>query len=188
MDRPAADPGHDRVAGLLEAQPVLDRRAVIARPARARSDSRGSRAGGAGRRGARGSRSTRRSTGAGAARTVAGSTSTPNAASKACTARHLVGDRADAADARHDVDDLVRRPADDQPLEVARRLEDLQAGRLDGAVADAQVERALALDARQVADVDRQVGAAGRDDRVMHRTAPRRPRRRSGRAARPRRR
>ena len=48
---------------------------------------------------------------------------------------HLVGDRADAADAGDDVDDLVGRPADDQALEVARRLEDLEVRLLDDAVA-----------------------------------------------------
>ena len=36
----------------------------------------------------------------------------------------LVGDGADPADPGDDVDDLVGRPADDQPLEEARRLED----------------------------------------------------------------
>ena len=40
---------------------------------------------------------------------------------------HLVRDRADAADPGDDVDDLVRRPAHDQRLEVAGRLEDLRA-------------------------------------------------------------
>ena len=39
---------------------------------------------------------------------------------------------------------------DDQPLEVARRLEDLEVRLLDDAVPDAQAERALALDPGQV--------------------------------------
>ena len=38
--------------------------------------------------------------------------------------RELVGDGADPADPGDDIDDLVGRPADDQPLEEARRLED----------------------------------------------------------------
>ena len=49
---------------------------------------------------------------------------------------HLVGDRADPADAGDDVEDLVRRPADDQLLEVARRLEDREVRLDDLAVAD----------------------------------------------------
>ena len=51
---------------------------------------------------------------------------------------HLVGDRADPADAGDDVDDLVAGAAHDQPLEVARRLEDLQARLDDLPVADPQ--------------------------------------------------
>ena len=42
--------------------------------------------------------------------------------------RELVGDGADPADPGDDVDDLVGRPADDQPLEEARRLEDPEPG------------------------------------------------------------
>ena len=87
---------------------------------------------------------------------------------------HLVGDRADAADAGDDVDDLVGRPTDDQPLEVAGRLEDLEMGLLDHAVADAQAERALALDPRQPGDVDGQVATRlGERVGVMHRWSPR---------------
>ena len=70
---------------------------------------------------------------------------------------HLVGHRADAADPGDDVDDLVRRPADDERLEVAGRLEDREVGLLDHAVADAQMERALALDAGQVLDLEPEV-------------------------------
>ena len=68
---------------------------------------------------------------------------------------HLVGDRADPADPGHDVDDLVGRPADDEPLEVARRLEDLEVGLLDDPVPDPEPQRALALDPGQSRDVDR---------------------------------
>ena len=60
------------------------------------------------------------------ARGPAGSISTPKRPLEGVDGGHLVGDRADAADARDDVDDLVRRSADDEPLEVARRLEDLE--------------------------------------------------------------
>ena len=75
---------------------------------------------------------------------------------------HLVGDRADPADAGDDVDDLVRRPPDDEALEVARRLEDLEVGFLDHAVVDAQPERSLALDPGQSGDVDGEVAVLGR--------------------------
>ena len=91
--------------------------------------------------------------------------------------RELVRDRADAADPGDDVDDLVRRPADDDPLEVARRLEDPETGLDDLAVADAQPEAALAFDAGQLLDgVDVLVAAQGRDPLVtaVHRSPPRR--------------
>ena len=67
---------------------------------------------------------------------------------------HLVGDRADAADAGDDVEDLVRRPAADQPLEVARRLEDAEVRLDDLAVLDDEPERALALDAGEALDLE----------------------------------
>ena len=67
---------------------------------------------------------------------------------------HLVGDRADPADAGDDVQDLVTGAADDEPFEVPRRLEDPEA-RLDhGPVADPQAQRSLALDTRDVADLE----------------------------------
>jgi len=49
---------------------------------------------------------------------------------------HLIGDGADSADPGDDVDHLVGRPADDQGLEIARRLEDRQASFLHDTVAD----------------------------------------------------
>ena len=58
---------------------------------------------------------------------VAGSTCDAEQVLERVDRAHLVGDRADAADARDDVEDLVRRAADDERLEVARRLEDLRA-------------------------------------------------------------
>src|SRR4029079_12442508 len=70
-------------------------------------------------------------------------------------------------------------------LEVARRLEDLELCRFDRTATDAQVERPLAFDASEVADVARQVFAAWCDDGVMHRTAPSGWRGRSGREAHP---
>jgi hypothetical protein len=61
----------------------------------------------------------------------------------------LVGDRADAADARGEVGHLgVRAPAQER-LEEARRLVDAQAHVLHAPVAHAHVQRALALDARE---------------------------------------
>ena len=76
---------------------------------------------------------------------------------------HLVGDGADAADAGDDVQDLVGRPALDDALEVAGRLEDAQV-RLDHlAVADDEPQRALALDAGESRDLETLV----RDRRVV---------------------
>ncbi len=66
---------------------------------------------------------------------------------------HLVGHRADPADARDDVEHLVRRPSDDQLLEVARCLEDGQVRLDDATVLDDQPERALALDAGDPGDL-----------------------------------
>ena len=79
---------------------------------------------------------------------------------------HLVGDRADPADARDDVQHLVRRPTDDQLLEVAGGLEDGELRLDDLAVADDQAERAFALHAGQAGDgeplLDRGAGGAVR--------------------------
>ena len=66
---------------------------------------------------------------------------------------HLIGDRTDAADARHDVHDLVRS-VPTTALEVARRLEDLQMGLRHLPVTNRERQPALALDSRQLADVD----------------------------------
>jgi hypothetical protein len=90
--------------------------------------------------------------------------------------RHLVGDRTDAADARHDVDHLVGVAPDHQPLEVARRLEDLEVRFRDGAVPDGELEPSLALDAGQLADrVAGDIGrvAVGCLQAVMHPRPPR---------------
>ncbi len=92
--------------------------------------------------------------------------------------RHLVRDRADAADAGDDVDDLVAGAPDDQPLEVARRLEDLQPGLDDLAAADPEAQRAFALDPGDVADLELPLGAGRVHDQraaviaVHHRLLP----------------
>ena len=72
---------------------------------------------------------------------------TPQASSIARHGAHLVGDRADAADARGDVGRLGEAAAAQERLEEARRLEDVQLDVVDLAVADPDVQRALALDA-----------------------------------------
>ena len=69
-------------------------------------------------------------------------------------AAHLVGDRADPADAGDNVEHLhVPAPAQ-QGFEEPRRLENAQVHRLDGAIADAEIERALAFHPRDVIDLD----------------------------------
>ena len=68
---------------------------------------------------------------------------------------HLVGDRADAADPGGDVRGLVAGAAAQEGLEETRRLEDPKLGRAHLAVAHGDLERALALDPRQIVDLDR---------------------------------
>ena len=79
---------------------------------------------------------------------------------------HLVRDRADPADAGDDVDDLVGRSADDQLLEIPRRLEDPEVRLDDLAIADGQRQAALALDPGELADLVIDFG------RPMHRGVP----------------
>ncbi len=55
-------------------------------------------------------------------------------------------------------------PPDHECLEVSRRLEDLQVGFLDDAVADPHMERALALDAGQVLDLETEVTPVAHPD------------------------
>jgi hypothetical protein len=93
----------------------------------------------------------------------------PSPLSKACTALiwYAIGQMPQIRD---DVDDLVGRPANDKLLEVAWRLEDAQAGLDDLAVLDPQVERAFALDPRQVAGPVRALAVGhGRGGRGGHR-------------------
>ena len=70
---------------------------------------------------------------------------------------HLIGDRADPADASDDVEHLAEAAPAQQRLEEARRLEDAEAHRIDLAIANAQFERALPLHARDVVDPDRPI-------------------------------
>ena len=75
----------------------------------------------------------------------------------------LVGDRADAADARGDVGDLGVLPAPQERLEEARRLVDLQLARATAVVVDDDAQRALALDPGERADLQRsRVGSSVR--------------------------
>ena len=68
---------------------------------------------------------------------------------------HLIGDRADAADARHEVGRLGEGAAAQERLEEARRLEDRELRRFYLAVAHDDLERAFAFDAREIVDLDR---------------------------------
>ena len=69
---------------------------------------------------------------------------------------HLVGDRADPADARGDVGRLEERAAAQERLEEPRRLEDPRARRARPAPSrEAHGHRALALDACEVVGADR---------------------------------
>ena len=67
---------------------------------------------------------------------------------------HLIGDRADAADAGRDVGGIAVDPALQEGLEETRRLEDAEADVLDLVVLDADMQRALAFDAGQRIDLD----------------------------------
>src|SRR5581483_7137443 len=67
----------------------------------------------------------------------------------------LVGDRADAADARGDVGRLPEGAAAQERLEETGRLEDAELDVLHLAVGDADAHRALALDACEVVGADR---------------------------------
>ena len=73
--------------------------------------------------------------------------------------RQKVGDhvarRADAADARGDVGDLGERAAAHHALEQARRLHDVHLAGCDRAVLDREVNVAVALDTRDMVNVDR---------------------------------
>ena len=68
---------------------------------------------------------------------------------------HLIGDGADAADARGDVGRVAVDAALQEGLEEPRRLEDAEADVLDLVVLDPDVEGALALDAGKGVDLDR---------------------------------
>ncbi len=74
---------------------------------------------------------------------------------------HLIRDRTDAADARHDVRHLAEVASAQERLEEPRRLVDLELQPRDLAVVDADVQRALPLHARDDRDLDRAMGHAG---------------------------
>jgi hypothetical protein len=67
---------------------------------------------------------------------------------------HLVSDRANPADKRDDIERLAEAAPAQQCLEEAGRLEDAEAHRIDLAISNAQFERALALHAGDVVDLD----------------------------------
>jgi len=67
---------------------------------------------------------------------------------------HLVRDRADAADASHQVGQLVGAPAARERLEEARRLVDLEAQVDDLVAFEHEMQCALALDAGERSDLD----------------------------------
>ena len=69
---------------------------------------------------------------------------------------HLIGHRADAADARGDVRRFHVEPPLQEGLEKPGRLEDLQLQMLDLAILDDDIQRALAFHARHVGDIDSQ--------------------------------
>ena len=67
---------------------------------------------------------------------------------------HLVGHRADAADAGGDIRGFVELPASQESLEEPGRLEDLQLDFGHGAAFDPEVEAAFALHPGQHIDLD----------------------------------
>jgi len=66
---------------------------------------------------------------------------------------HLVGDGADAANARHDIGRLFIAAPAQQGLEKARWLEDAQGRRRHLPVGNGEVERALAFDPGQIVNL-----------------------------------
>ena len=173
MDRPSAEDRHDPVAGLLEGQSALDGAPVEDRELD-------------GVRHAEEVGSVQQVDVEGVAldplaaveqaakHAHRGVDGDPGQVLERVDARHLVRDRADPADARDDVEDLVRRPPDDELLEVARRLEDreLRLGHLS--VADDQPERSFALDPCQPGDLE-PAFVDRRDVRAMHQWSSRLP-------------
>ena len=68
---------------------------------------------------------------------------------------HLIGDRADAADARGDVGHFGEGAAAQEGFEETRRLEDAELGAFNLPVAHHDLEGALALDAGKIIHLDR---------------------------------
>jgi hypothetical protein len=145
MDRPAADQLHDRVAGLLQLQPPLDQVAAVF--------GEGERAGVAEEVGGmqqvdvQGVALDPLSAVEQAAKIGDRSGDLDPAGRLDGQARaHLVGHRADPADARGDVGRFGVLPPAQERLEEPRRLVDLQPHVLDGAPAHPHVHRAFPLD------------------------------------------
>ena len=68
---------------------------------------------------------------------------------------HLIGDGADAADARHDIGQLGVAPAAQKGFEKARRLENPEPRRSHAPVREFEVQRAFALHPGKIIDLDR---------------------------------
>ncbi len=147
MHRARAEQADDVVAERLQAQAAAHFVGMRCAPSSMRCRSRGNPARPAGGYAGCGSGSIRRSRTAAAGRAPTDRARRRTACSSACDRAHLVGDRADAADARDHVRHLGVVAAFQKFLEQARRLEDAQAqlGR-SCRPAMCSVERALALD------------------------------------------
>ena len=159
MDRPAADQFHDRVSGLLQRQPTLDQSASAALPCEVE------RAGVAEEVGRVQQVDVQRVTfdplSAVEQPAKIGDRSgdlDPAGRLDRQACAHLVGHRADPADARGDVGRLGVPPPAQERLEEPGRLVDLQPHVLDGARAHPHVHRALTLNPGQRADHKRAVG------------------------------
>jgi hypothetical protein len=170
VDRPPAEEGHDRVAQLLEPQAALDQLAVIGR-----HRERGRVAHEVGRVQQVHMERVALDPLAEVEQPAQGADLGVDLHAVEVLERvhrgHLVRDRADAADAGDDVQELVAGPPDHEALEVAGRLEDRQPGLGHLAVAgDPQPEAALALHPGDVAN--REVVLHGRNVATVHRVPP----------------
>ena len=154
MDRPAADAFHDRVARLFQPEPALDRRSV----------------GGGELDGVVEPEKVRRVQEVDVQRValdplaaIQEPTQVRDLLRHGDTARvldglarrHLVGDRADAADPGGDIGRLLVAAPAEERLEEPWRLEDLELNRFELAVCHPHVQGSFALDAGKSVDVDR---------------------------------
>ncbi len=153
MDFPAAEHAHDFVAGLFDRQAVLDHGAMVARHLDPIGEAQEVR------------RVQHNHVQAVAFKPFAAIDQAPQRTELAANLRpegvldgvdgaHLIRDRANAANTRHDVSHFGVAPAAYERLEKARRLENLQLRRGNAPIADLQVERALAFDAGEIFDHD----------------------------------